>query len=552
MSNIGRFYLGFDNDALKQKLRFAFANSETVIQELMQNARRAGANGIWIETGEDAEGQPTLTVMDDGCGIGDFSVLLENKGRSGWDKAIQQREGAYGMGFLSVIYSCSRTLVRSQGVELCIDTQEVLKGQACELMPMQVALRDGVSTAITLWGLDVERARARLASLSEGFALPVEVDGQAMQRDAALTDAFVETEVGWMQCGLSYVGDPRIYLQGFCVYGGDRVLWRQDIVHLDERQWFGKFPDRDRVIEEKAMLQAVDKARRDHLTKRLLDAKCTLAPWQFMSTYRNLAEKLGRLDVFNDIDSVPSAWLATIFSPPRDEEGRPYLEASGADGMLLTRSALQAENAVVADLGWYDAEEGGNACAWQLAYACGAMVLDKRLHDEHWLYDLVQVTDETEVTIAPVGEVVRGSVDERRSLQQLFGVDVVLCEGVRLQGAGKDVVLREPMGLYRERCGFDVYVPRAADAAPMYVNEYVLQQLDSYLRDDDLQEEDLEADTRAVNEVARALSARSPEARVAMALEAAIRDYRDLRGLGCAVEIDAVGAVKVSTLRMSA
>ena len=56
-----------NQENLVKTLRLSFSNPETVLGELLQNARRAGATAVYFTyQGND------LTVEDDGCGIGDF------------------------------------------------------------------------------------------------------------------------------------------------------------------------------------------------------------------------------------------------------------------------------------------------------------------------------------------------------------------------------------------------------------------------------------------------------------------------------------------------
>ncbi len=53
--------------------RYAFTYKFTLVSELMQNARRAGAQRIEISYDEVRK---ILRVVDDGCGIEDFQKLL--------------------------------------------------------------------------------------------------------------------------------------------------------------------------------------------------------------------------------------------------------------------------------------------------------------------------------------------------------------------------------------------------------------------------------------------------------------------------------------------
>ena len=96
---------------------------------MLQNSRRAGATAVNFTF------QGTnLTVEDDGRGIGDFQHLL-SVAESGWDAETIEREHAFGIGFLSALYSCKRITVISEGVTLSADTADILAfkpvGLAC-------------------------------------------------------------------------------------------------------------------------------------------------------------------------------------------------------------------------------------------------------------------------------------------------------------------------------------------------------------------------------------------------------------------------------------
>ena len=88
--------------------RFAFTDRFTLVSELLQNARRAGATSIAIN--HDAEAR-TLTVSDNGRGIDDFQKLLTFN-ESGWDETTCDAENPFGVGFSKCLYAASRCIVR--------------------------------------------------------------------------------------------------------------------------------------------------------------------------------------------------------------------------------------------------------------------------------------------------------------------------------------------------------------------------------------------------------------------------------------------------------
>ena len=95
--------------SLLENLGHAFSKPLTVVSELLQNARRAGATKVTVNYDADAK---TLVVEDDGCGITDFQNLL-TVAESGWDEEIKESECPYGMGFLASLYACQEIEAQS-------------------------------------------------------------------------------------------------------------------------------------------------------------------------------------------------------------------------------------------------------------------------------------------------------------------------------------------------------------------------------------------------------------------------------------------------------
>lgn len=87
-------------DAMKKVTRLFNNTIEDVLAELIQNARRAGASAITLETRTEDDVR-WLNVTDDGSGIADPSVLL-SLGRSDWNSDIMAREDPAGMGVFSL------------------------------------------------------------------------------------------------------------------------------------------------------------------------------------------------------------------------------------------------------------------------------------------------------------------------------------------------------------------------------------------------------------------------------------------------------------------
>ena len=102
-----RIRASIDARALKRVTNFFNGTALDIMTELLQNARRAGATRIDVETTRQG-----FTVIDDGRGIADPAVLLRFGG-SEWDGGTIVREDAAGMGVYSLAGLRSRITSRA-------------------------------------------------------------------------------------------------------------------------------------------------------------------------------------------------------------------------------------------------------------------------------------------------------------------------------------------------------------------------------------------------------------------------------------------------------
>ena len=187
--------------AVARVTRFFNAALPDVFTELLQNARRAGANRIEVST-EGEGGAIRVTVADDGAGIADPAVLL-SFGETGWDAAVAQAEDAAGMG----LYSLARRgcAVSSRRRVLGGDPMsgsDPVPGWRLALKPEHflgeeeaVAVRDDDApyphgTAIAFTAAEpLEAIAAALAGAARHYPLPVAFDGETVKRRAFLDGA---------------------------------------------------------------------------------------------------------------------------------------------------------------------------------------------------------------------------------------------------------------------------------------------------------------------------------------------------------------------------
>ncbi len=88
-------------EAIEKVGRLFNASIDDIFNELLQNARRAGAAKVLIDQIEDPRLGPAIRIADDGAGLDDPRSLF-SLGRSEWSKSLSLSEDAAGVGFFSL------------------------------------------------------------------------------------------------------------------------------------------------------------------------------------------------------------------------------------------------------------------------------------------------------------------------------------------------------------------------------------------------------------------------------------------------------------------
>ena len=162
ISKVGRLFNGSATD---------------VLNELLQNARRAGASRVRLTT-SGTPGDRLLTITDDGDGIADPAAIV-TLGRSGWAAETNRREDPAGMGVFSlagrdvIVRSWSRPAHRGWMAHIPAGAWHDSRSIAIEADPI------ARGTTITLrmpdeWAAQLRSDAERVARF---YPLPVEFDG---------------------------------------------------------------------------------------------------------------------------------------------------------------------------------------------------------------------------------------------------------------------------------------------------------------------------------------------------------------------------------------
>ncbi|MHB0665448.1 ATP-binding protein [Roseomonas mucosa] len=170
----------------------------TVLAEVLQNARRAGATHVAIEHfGE--EGQATLVVRDDGHGIADMGKLV-TFGASAWDERTDLAENAAGMGVYSL--ASRGVTVRSLGRRVTLN-RAVFCGEADAAVLPDPEMDAGTELTFPVSEKGVPYLVERACRF---YPLPVTLNGQPLgQRDFL---AAAEHVVEWQGLRLGVFREP--------------------------------------------------------------------------------------------------------------------------------------------------------------------------------------------------------------------------------------------------------------------------------------------------------------------------------------------------------
>jgi hypothetical protein len=494
--------------------RFAFTDRYTLVSELLQNARRAGATHVRIE--HDAE-RRMLAVIDDGRGIDDFQQLLTFN-ESGWDAATVDEEHAFGVGFSKALYAARFVSVASRGRRLAFRTDDALTQRPLDVA--DDAADDPSLTVVRLEGVDIPELGARIARMVCGFALPVSFNGNALPRPYA-SDALpcTETPIGRVHLHGFHSGQRSLglllFVQGLAVNAP--TYWcdeRCDVVHLDARQFLARLPDRSQLIDSDEQLRRIDAAIRSLWRSVLERRRAQLGDAVFIDSFFDLACSQGAQDLFDDIALLPRQLCEQIVGYPVQAAGDPR-SCLRMPPRHFTRNEVERGEVRLARL---EEPNDDNIAHWMFARA-SRLVLVRwyRLDAGHWAQAHIRDLEQEAVTLTIDGEAQRVEFEGRGIWPTL-----VLCAGYGLSIGGECVEITDEAIFHADQ----VIVP-AGEASGR-----VVRQASPYRDDEDRPlDDDMAADECELAQLIRLLRADDPaQALAALLGELSLENYPLLTG----------------------
>lgn len=406
---------------LLTSLKHLFASSFSMLGELMQNARRAGATRVDFKL--DTE-RRELSVTDDGRGIQDFSTLIALC-ESDWEESTTLTEKPFGMGFFSVFYACEKVIIESNGSYIEATLDDIVSKRKIEVKRTDYS----TGTCITLQGLSKElletgindlpkevgatNIHAHLSRFSRGFPIPVALNGVEYERPHAMDNIeTVATEFGHIHDRLITLGEPHpanrraysdwaYYLQGLpiesTIYGDE-----SKIVHLDSTRFIAQMPDRKALYDGHKQLAGLKEAHRNLVVQMLVSKKKSLPAQAFVLKYWGVCREYGAMALMDDIPYLPSSLLHRV-DTVHYREDEVYGGSRGLSDLVTREAILAGELKIWSGVagGSYEAHDQDGALL-KMMQRHGIYALDDMngLTDNHWLLEHVMDWSDLDVSVS--------------------------------------------------------------------------------------------------------------------------------------------------------
>lgn len=481
MSQSQQVVLAVNNQRLVRNLRYSFTRKETLIAELMQNARRAGATQVTILY--DVPSQ-ILTVEDNGCGIRDFQRML-TVAESGWDEATKAEEHPFGMGFFSALFNACRVEISSLGKQMDFVTADALAFETLAVQEVDEYIR---GARIRLIGLSMSESQiaGAVKRYSMGFPIPVSYNGQQQSRPHALDQGdFQPCSIG--QVHMTRSASYTVYLQGIQVHRSNHYHHFgkaiDTIIHLDNT-FRGRMPDRDSLVDEAVAIERIRFCLKELWIRLLTAEKAQMSAEDFTGRYWRLARSWGLSDVFTDVPYLPAAALLCISETPHtvmeDEEYLTHQEEGASLEQVRNGSVVLCDHLP-------DDEDDHHWPAATLADLSGWKVV-RHIPVGHW-------SEAHTLSLASV----KVSVDfEPLSTFRFNGerawCDVILCDSYTLRSGNHQVEVRKQAVFLESK---ELLIPSGS------VGVEALRQVSTYAEYDDkssLDDNALQADTKLLSD----------------------------------------------------
>lgn len=221
-------------EAIEKVTRLFNGTIDDIANELLQNARRAGATSVTIIIDKPEDERTLVTIADDGKGIASPQELL-SLGKSRWDEETEQREDPAGMGFFSL--SGLDVTVDTAAFSLAIPRDAWTGTRDITVNPGNA--HKGTSITFPTPIVSVETIARRLEEALKFYPLPATINGDPVKQADFLDGAYRTFETAGLRIGVYKTmppsNTPNINFHGLALRHKLPVL-----SEIRNAQWFTK------------------------------------------------------------------------------------------------------------------------------------------------------------------------------------------------------------------------------------------------------------------------------------------------------------------------
>ncbi len=393
--NKKRIKLKINESNLLSRLGEAFTNKDTFIKEIMQNAQRSGATKLAIRTSDN-----TISFTDDGNGIEDFQSLL-TVAESGWDMETIKKTNAFGIGFLSSIYASDVVEVKSGGRFVRFKTQDLLSGRSVKVETLFSKVKGTIVMLTGTFKTD------NLESYTTGFGIPVTINGVNSPRKNALNkEAFIKTDFGWIKLNEHTTVESKVYLQGQEVFDEPYRFGLRNIVHLEDATFLARLPDRDKLIDEKEVVDKIHnwiQRHYHHKAQQMLDAINKQSDLDTIENAFAFARQWNK-KALNNLDFIPASDFIDMSDIDLHIGHHDHACDSNWDTLsgIFTKDELLNKNIFRTNQDYISEEQMDcfTFCKMSQSLIVNSSVND--YNEDHWLFDRAAYVDDASLEVEAI------------------------------------------------------------------------------------------------------------------------------------------------------
>jgi hypothetical protein len=511
-----------------------FSKGTTVVGELMQNARRAGATKVIIETDRTSK---QMVVIDDGCGVEDFQKMI-TIAESDWSDEILESEDPFGIGFASAVFAAEKITVESRGKQISFTAADIVAQRA---IPVQASGFIG-GTRVTLTGLkqDMQRLELSFIGYARGFAIPVLHNGAELERPHALaTLRGVDIQgIGFISHATLHQDVPELktssyrpvmYCQGLPVSEGKLRMRHAGycgstvVIHVDHHTWKPRIPDRDVLLDADLAEEQFEAAITAQMVQFLHQEQAALAPEEFAAKYWNLSKSLKVFGMMKDA-VIPGSAHSTLEDYPVLSSHNDNCYTSGT--AAITREDVESGKVVLCSPEGLANDDVANGFAKVMFAGAAGWAFVDQLPEGHWAqpYVIDLMTEKLHL---------RGKKVMEEFWCQSMSATIKLMDKLTLTMRETTVEMTKAFALGNENSDPVIMVPPGATASDALMQAYGYIDCDERYR-----EEWLDEDIESINNRVAMLRGEAPGVTLGKVLNAGdISAKQNLRGTQFVVSI---------------